>query len=139
MAALTGRSDLPGQVPRVRQPSPRKVIAEPGEVLKLLATAKPWLRCAILFAAHTALRRSDILRAAPIHYNAEARTLTIDQKKTGSTVTIPVTETLAVSLENAPPDTSNGTRKSSICFRSSGRTGFSLSGFDIVRVERQAG
>lgn len=81
LAAISGRTDLPGQVPRVPVPPPRKVIAEPAEVLQLLAAAKPWLRCAILFAAHTALRRSDILRAAPIHYNAETRTLSIDQKK----------------------------------------------------------
>lgn len=102
---LTGRSELLYAIRKVRRPGPRKTIAEPPEIEQLLAHAQPWLRGVILLAAHAGLRRSDCLRIAPIHYNAENQTLTIDQKKTGNTVTNPVTERLAGWLEKAEPAT----------------------------------
>jgi len=64
--------------------------------------ASPAMRCAILLASHGGLRASDSLRIAPIHYNAEARKITIDQKKTGTTVVLPVTDELAAILNAAP-------------------------------------
>jgi integrase len=59
----------------------------------------------VLLAANAGLRRSDCLRVAPAHYNAEARTITIDQRKTGDTVSIPVTQALAHLLDHAPTKT----------------------------------
>jgi integrase len=40
---------------------------------------------------------------APEHFNAELRTLTITQQKTGHVVSVPVTDALFHSLTNAPP------------------------------------
>ena len=90
-------------IPRVPGKRPRTTIADPTELTALLAQAKPWLRCAILLASHAALRVSDAMQAAPIHYNAEKRVLSLHQKKTGQLVTPPVSNTLAESLDNAPP------------------------------------
>jgi integrase len=62
------------------------------------------MRLCILIAAHAGLRRSDILRLAPIHYNAELRTIKITQHKPGTLLQIPATETLAAALEATPPN-----------------------------------
>jgi integrase len=96
--------DLLHAVRKVRRPGPREVIATPTEIADLIAAAPPWLRTIILLATFTGLRRSDCLRIAPIHYDAEKRTLTIDQKKTERTVTNPVPDNLARWLEAAQPD-----------------------------------
>jgi integrase len=97
-----GRPDLPDELPTVRVPRPRTNIAEPGEIDALLAVSPAWMRCIILLAAHAGLRRSDCLAVAPIHYNAENRTLTLEQQRTKFTVAIPITEELAKLLEAAP-------------------------------------
>jgi integrase len=89
-------------VPRVRPGSARKTIAEPPELEKLLAAAPRWMQTIILLAAHAGLRRSDCMRVAPIHYDAEKKIITIDQQKTGQSVSIPVTTQLAALLESAP-------------------------------------
>jgi integrase len=102
IAALSGRSDLPGQIPRVAPALPRKIIAQPEELARLLEAAPGWLRCAMLLASHSGFRRSDVIRIAPEHFSAEHRTLTIEQQKTGHTVTVPVTDALFQSLTNAP-------------------------------------
>ena len=60
------------------------------------------MKVLLTFAAHTALRRSDCLRAAPVHYNPDKQTLTISQKKTGHLVTVPVTDELASLLNSTP-------------------------------------
>lgn len=103
IAAIGKRPDLLQAVPKAKKPGPRTVIAEPGEIEAMLRVAPPWLRVIILLASHAALRRGDCLRAAPIHYNAEARTLSLTQQKTGNPITVPVTETLAATLEGIPP------------------------------------
>jgi integrase len=102
IGASIGRPDLVDQVPRARKPSPRKTIATPGDLRKLIDASPTWLRTIILLAAHGGFRRSDCMRVAPIHYNAEARTITIDQQKTGQTVSVPVSDELAANLEAAP-------------------------------------
>lgn len=102
IGALAGRPDTEKLAPRVAAPRPRTTIADPIELQKLLAAAPGWMRCAILLAVHEGLRTSDLLRIAPIHYNAEARTLTFEQKKTERPVTLPITAQLAECLEQAP-------------------------------------
>jgi integrase len=97
-----GRPDLADELPSVRVPRPRTVIAEPGEIAALLAVSPAWMRTIILLAAHAGLCRSDCLAVAPANYNAENRTLTLEQQKTRFTVTVPVTEELAKLLEAAP-------------------------------------
>jgi len=89
-------------VPHVRAGSPRKTIIEPPELEKLLAAAPRWMQTIILLAAHAGLRRSDCMRVAPIHYDAEKKLITIEQQKTAQTVTIPVSSQLAELLESAP-------------------------------------
>jgi integrase/recombinase XerD len=103
IGALCSRPDLVDQVPHVRQGAPRKTIAEPHELEKLLAAAPRWMQTIILLAAHAGLRRSDCLRVAPIHYDAEKKIITIEQQKTGHLVSIPATAQLAALLESAPP------------------------------------
>jgi integrase len=98
----SGLRGLVELLPKPRRPGPRRTIAAPREIDALLRAAPTWQRVIILLAAHAGFRRSDCLRVAPVHYNAERRTITIDQKKTGETVTVPVTDTLARVLEAAP-------------------------------------
>lgn len=102
IAAMSGRTDLPGQVPKVAGPLARRNIAEPLDLARLIEAAPGWLRCAILLAAHGGFRRGDVLRVAPIHLNAEARTIAIAQAKTGHTVTVPLSDALLAALTAAP-------------------------------------
>jgi integrase len=102
IGAISGRPDLAGQVPRVRQGAPRTTITDPPELDQILAHAPRWLQTIILLAAHAGFRRSDCMRIAPIHYNAERRVITIDQQKTGLQVSVPVSDKLAQLLETAP-------------------------------------
>jgi integrase len=94
-------------VSKARRPGPRRVIATPEEISALIRACGPekWMLGVVLLGAHAGLRRSDIMRIAPVHYDAEKRLLAIDQKKTGNTVTIPVTDALAAWLEGVVPDT----------------------------------
>jgi integrase/recombinase XerD len=102
IAAMANRPDLISQVPRAAAPLARRNVADPADLLKLKAAAPGWLRCAILLASHAAFRRSDVLRIAPEHYDAERKLITIAQKKTGQTVTVPVTDELDLNLQSAP-------------------------------------
>jgi len=86
----------------VRKPRPRTVIAAPEEIRALCAAAKPWMRTIILLGAHAGLRRSDAMRAAPQNRSGDGQTLTIAQKKTGRTVSIPLTEELKQTLDRIP-------------------------------------
>ena len=45
----------------------------------------------MLLAAHCGFRRSDAMRISPANFDQQAGTISIDQKKTGRTVTVPVT------------------------------------------------
>jgi integrase len=103
IAGIAGTPALDTLVPKMRRPGPRTVIADPEELNRLLAAAPPWLRVIILLATHAALRSSDCVQAAPAHYDAERRTLSLIQKKTNQPITIPVTDTLAQYLEGVPP------------------------------------
>ena len=89
-------------VPTARYPQPRKTIAEPQDIDKLLAAAPRWMQAIILLASNAGLRRADCLRVAPIHYNPENKTLTIQMQKTGETLTVPATARLAEFLDHAP-------------------------------------
>jgi integrase len=50
------------------------------------------------------LRASDCLAISPANYNAENKLITIQQKKTAQTVTIPTSQQLSECLETSPPD-----------------------------------
>jgi integrase len=102
MSVISGVGHLLTIVPKVHKGPPRRVIATPDEITRVIAVAPGWLRCAILLAAHAAFRRSDCLRAAPIHYHSEAGVLTIQQEKTGHEVTVPVSTALQTILNSAP-------------------------------------
>jgi len=102
IAATANRPDLSSLVVKARQPGARKTIAAPDELDKLLAAAPRWLQTLLLLCAHAGLRKSDAMRVAPIHYHPEARTIAIDQKKTGQPVAVPVTDRLAEILDTAP-------------------------------------
>ena len=43
------------------------------------------------------------MKAAPIHYNSQARTITLTQQKTQQPVSVPVSEALAEMLDHMPP------------------------------------
>jgi integrase len=105
IAELTGRGELAHAIRKARRPGARRTIAEPSEIAALIEHAEPWMKGIVLLATHGGLRRSDCLRLAPIHYNPEERTFTIDQKKTSTLVTNPVTDALAEWLEKANPAT----------------------------------
>jgi len=102
IGALAGRPDLEGQVPRVRPGQPRKTIAPPDNLEKLLAAAPRWMQTIILLAHDAGFRRGDCMRIAPIHYDAEKRLIQIEQGKTKHAVTVPVSARLAALLETAP-------------------------------------
>ena len=102
IAMTAARPELPTFVPKVPNYRPRQIVADPTDLAVLVNAAPGWLRCAALLASHAGFRRSDVLRIAPIHYNREAATISILQKKGGHPVTVPVTEALAEILNNAP-------------------------------------
>jgi integrase len=102
ISALTGRNDLLAAVGRPPRAIARSVIANPGEVDKLLAVSENWLRTIILLAYHAGMRRTDAMRCAPIHWNPETKMLTLEQQKTRRQLTIPATEQLASWLNHSP-------------------------------------
>jgi integrase len=102
IAATSGLHEIATFVPKVPSYRPRTTTIDPTDLAILLNAAPGWLRCAALLASHAGFRRSDVLRVAPIHYNAAAKTITITQAKTDHPVTVPVTETLAHVLDHAP-------------------------------------
>ncbi len=102
IAVTSGLHEIPGFVPKVAGYRPRTTTIKPPDLAVILNAAPGWLRCAALLAGHAGFRRSDVLRIAPIHYNADKKTITIEQHKTKIPVTVPVTETLAHVLEHAP-------------------------------------
>ena len=102
IAATSALHEIATFVPKVPGYRPRTTTINPPDLAILLNAAPGWLRCAALLASHAGFRRSDVLRIAPIHYNAEAKTITITQSKTDHPVTAPVTETLAAVLDHAP-------------------------------------
>jgi integrase len=105
IAEVTGIYEPLKAVSVCRRPGPRQIIATPDEIEALVRHAQPWLRGIVLLATHAGLRRSDCMRIAPMHYEAEKRQIAIQQKKTGRTVVVPVTETLAKWLDAAEPAT----------------------------------
>lgn len=101
---LTGRSDLLPAIPKANRSLARTTTATPDEVKTLIAAAQPWLRTIILAAAHAGLRRSDAMRLAPAHYDAEKKLITIEQRKTARKVSIPVSDELAAHLNRIEPE-----------------------------------
>lgn len=96
------RGDI--KLPHLRKPGPRTIIATPDELTRVLEHASPWMRVLLLLAAHAGLRASDCLRAAPIHYNRENKTLNLYQQKTGTLARLPLTDELTATIEAIPAD-----------------------------------
>ncbi len=102
IGAISNQPRLAELAPRIRRPSPRETIAAPDELTKLLTAAQPWMSVLVLLGAHAGLRISDAMRVCPAHRNADARTITIEQKKNGHPVTLPLTDQLKDMLDKAP-------------------------------------
>jgi integrase len=104
IGAASGRPYLHHAVPVIPRGAPRQTIASPEEIQKLCAAAPTWLRAIILLALHTGFRRGDCLRIAPIHYDAEKRTISIPQQKNKRRVTLPVSDGIAALFAAAPKE-----------------------------------
>lgn len=96
------RDDL--RVAKSPTPLPRTTIATPEEIERLLTIASPWMKLVVMLASTEGLRRSDCLRVAPANYDRERQTITIIQKKTERSATLPVPPRLAQTLEATPCD-----------------------------------
>jgi len=83
---------LPGIVPHSTRPDPRRTVPTSGEMDAMLAVAPPFLRFAILTAAHTGTRTGSIVKLGPAEWDG-AR-LTYETKKGHRHIT-PVSAELA--------------------------------------------
>jgi len=92
-------------VPRAMVPPPRAVTATSDERRKLLAAARPGLRCYILLCSDLALRSGTAATICPNHYDAQARTISFSTKYNAK-LTLPVTAELAqiFALATGPAD-----------------------------------
>ncbi len=78
------------QVPKMRQPPPRPVIATQGEIALALERAKPHERLLILLCWQTALRSNEACSLTVSNWNRERHSITV-LCKGGQTRTIPTT------------------------------------------------
>lgn len=101
---IGARPDLDKLVPKVQKAQPRKVIATPEEIRKLIDAAPRWLRLIILLAAHAGMRRSDCMRVCRADFDEQSNVLTVHQKKTGYPVAIPATDELRRALLAVPTE-----------------------------------
>ena len=85
-----------------RKPDARTRIASPDELTRLLANAKPGLRCLILLCFQTAMRFSEALSICPANYDQQNHTVTFTGKG-GVTNQLPVTEEIAALFASAAP------------------------------------
>ncbi len=99
-----GPKGLWDQLPRLRKPEPRTVIAQPGELREMLRRSEPWLRLFLYLTGQRGLRFTEAAELAPIHYDAERQEITFP-KKGGGTLTLPVSEQIANLLQLAPTTT----------------------------------
>jgi integrase len=97
-SALTLRTDL--EKPRVRQPSPRTVIATPEEIGKLISAAQPWMRVLLQLCVSLALRLSEALDVRPGNATSEQISF---RAKGGETQSMPITPDIREALDRCPP------------------------------------
>ena len=89
-----------------RKPDARTRIASADELTRLLAEAKPGLRCLILLCLSTAMRLSEAMSICQANYDATNKTVTF-KGKGGVTNQLPVTEEIAALFASAAPATAN--------------------------------
>lgn len=90
--------EITSEVPRVRQPSPRLVIATDAERESLLAAATPRLRFFLLLCADLGLRHRTATRITISNYDAAARSLSFTTKGNAHQ-TLPATREIADTIE----------------------------------------
>lgn len=93
------RDNLSGRIERLREPPGRSEYLTRAQVAALAKAATEPLRTAILIAAYTGLRASELLVAVPA---ADRRTVTIPDSKTGRTRTVPVPERVSRLVARLP-------------------------------------
>jgi integrase len=81
------RDNLSGRIERLREPPAREVYLIRAEVNRLARAASEPLRTAILIAAYTGLRASELLIAIP---SADRKSVVVPVSKTGKARTVPV-------------------------------------------------
>jgi integrase len=81
------RENASGKIEHLREPAGRQVYLSRAEVNRLAKAAQEPLRTAILIAAYTGLRASELLIAVPA---ANRKTITVPDSKTGKPRTVPV-------------------------------------------------
>lgn len=90
--------EVTSEVPKVRQPSPRLVIATDAEREGLLAAATPRLRFFLLLCADLGLRHRTATRIALSNYDRASRSLSFTTKG-NSHQTLPATREIADTIE----------------------------------------
>jgi len=98
----TGLRGLVEAVPRVKGPTQRHVVARPDELDALHRVAGPFERIWLRISVALALRQSDVRRLSAEHYDAESKTVSLIQTKTGEPIKLPVPDDLAAIFEAAP-------------------------------------
>lgn len=81
------RDNLSGRIERLREPAGRQVYLTREQVARLAAASDEPLRTAILIAAYTGLRASELLIAVPA---ADRKSIMVPVSKTGKPRTVPV-------------------------------------------------
>ncbi len=90
--------EITSEVPKVRQPSPRLVIATDAEREGLLAAATPRLRFFLLLCADLGLRHRTATRIALSNYDSATRSLSFTTKGNAHQ-TLPATREIADTIE----------------------------------------
>jgi integrase len=85
-----GGANLADQLPKLRRPQSRTVVASPTEITSLLREAATWQKLLITLAWQMGLRHAECYHVTPRSHNATNQTLTI-QRKGGQTQTLPTT------------------------------------------------
>ena len=105
---LTPTADLLTNLPRIRKPPAREVIATDQETADLIANAPPWLRLFLYLARDLGLRFAEAASIAPANYDPDTQTITYT-KKGGNLNTLPITEPIAhlisIAQQTADPTT----------------------------------
>jgi|SRR5579862_7915 len=95
--------EITSEVPKVRQPSPRLVIATDAERESLLAAATPRLRFFLLLCADLGLRHRTATRIALSNYDRASRSLSFTTKGNAHQ-TLPATREIADTIETLIDD-----------------------------------
>ena len=102
-----GGPDLAHELPKVRTPRSRTVVATPEEIRLLLTRAEPWLRCYLHLTCQLGLRHSEACSVSPQSFNHTDHTISFT-KKGGDPHTLPTTRELEA-IFNLAPETDDPT------------------------------